>query len=51
MNGGVGEKLNVIKLDATVYHYGMVRNPRMELERQREFHKLWHDDEWVKEKF
>jgi hypothetical protein len=45
-----GEKLSVVKINATIYHYGMVRQPEEEIKRQKEFHKLWHSDETVKEK-
>lgn len=44
-------KLSVIKIPAIVYHYGMVRTPEQELQRQKDFHKLWHDDAWIEEKF
>ena len=46
-----GKKLNVVKVNATVFHYGMVRSAEKELERQKEFHKLWHGDDWVAERF
>lgn len=42
--------LNVAPVDATIYHYGWVKNPLKQLEKQKNFHKLWHDDQWVKEK-
>lgn len=41
-------KLNVRKIDARIYHYGKVRGPKEELERLKDFHKLWHDDEWMR---
>lgn len=41
-------RLNVKKIIAHIYHYGKVRGPKDELERSKEFHKLWHSDEWVK---
>lgn len=44
-------KIQAIKIPATVYHYGMVRTPEQELKRQKEFHKLWHSNEWVEQKF
>jgi len=46
-----GQKLNVVKIDATVFHYGMVRSAEKELERQKEFNKLWHADDWVSNRF
>jgi glycosyltransferase involved in cell wall biosynthesis len=45
-----GRKLNVKKINASVYHYGWVKNPQHQLEKQKNFHKLWHDDTWMKEK-
>ena len=41
------EKLNVKLLDAYVYHYGWVKDPRAQQQKQETFHKLWHDDNWV----
>ena len=40
-------KLKVANTDAYIYHYGWVRNPYAQLEKQKSFHKMWHDDEWV----
>jgi hypothetical protein len=42
------EKLNVIALKAFMHHYGWVKDPRAMQKKQENFHKLWHDDEWVK---
>lgn len=42
-------KLKVINTDAYIYHYGWVRHPQAQLEKQKHFHKMWHDDEWVKD--
>ncbi len=44
-----GRKLNVKKTDASVYHYGWVKDPRFQQAKQENFHKMWHDDHWVKE--
>lgn len=43
-----GEKLKVKPIDAYVYHYGWVKDPRFQQAKQENFHKMWHDDEWVK---
>lgn len=43
----ISRKLSVRKIDARIFHYGKVRGPKDELERSKDFHKLWHDDEWV----
>jgi hypothetical protein len=44
-----GRKLNVKKIDAAIYHYGWVKDPRFQQAKQQQFHKMWHDDEWVKQ--
>lgn len=41
-------KLKVKPIEAYIYHYGWVRHPLAQLEKQKSFHKLWHDDEWLK---
>jgi hypothetical protein len=41
-------KLNVKLIDAFIYHYGWVKNPHQQTEKQKNFHKLWHSDETVK---
>ena len=46
-----GEKLYVKRAWATVYHYGWVKNPKVQTEKRKSFEKLWHDDEWVKQHF
>ncbi len=33
--------------DVWVYHYGWVKNPYFQAEKQKSFHKLWHDDAWI----
>ena len=43
-----GKKLNVKKVDATIYHYGWVKDPRNQSEKQKNFHQLWHSDQWIK---
>jgi glycosyltransferase involved in cell wall biosynthesis len=43
-------KLHVKRIDARVFHYGWVKNPNHQLEKQKSFHKLWHSDEAVKKK-
>lgn len=43
-----GKRLWVKKIDATVYHYGWVRKPEVMQQKIETFHKLWHDDQWVK---
>ncbi|MEM1216921.1 MAG: glycosyltransferase family 2 protein [Bacteroidota bacterium] len=41
------QKLDVYPIDAYVYHYGWVKDPRAMQRKQENFNKLWHDDEWV----
>ncbi|MHB8260292.1 MAG: glycosyltransferase family protein [Bacteroidia bacterium] len=43
-----GEKLHVKPLDASIYHYGWVKPPKAQQEKQKSFHKMWHDDAQVK---
>ncbi len=42
------KKLKVKDTNAYIYHYGWVRHPKAQLEKQKSFHKMWHDDEWLK---
>jgi hypothetical protein len=41
------QRFNVKKSNAYIFHYGKVRGPMDELERAKEFHKLWHDDKHI----
>lgn len=43
------DKLSVQKIDAYVYHYGWVKPPEKMQKKQESFHKMWHDDAWMKE--
>lgn len=43
-----GKRLNVKPVDAFIYHYGWVKPPEKQQEKQKSFHKYWHNDEWVK---
>lgn len=40
-------KLNVKQIDAEIYHYGWVKTPKAQQAKQENFHKMWHDDEWM----
>jgi len=42
-----GEKPKVKHSGGTVYHYGWVKHPKQQQDKQRDFNKLWHDDAWV----
>jgi len=46
---GNNEKLAVKLIDAYVYHYGWVKDPRAQQRKQQSFNTLWHDDQWMKE--
>lgn len=39
--------LKVKQIDAVVYHYGWVKDPRAMQKKQEDFNKLWHNDEWI----
>lgn len=41
-------KLHVKLIDASIYHYGWVKPPKAQQAKQESFHKMWHDDEWMK---
>lgn len=41
-------KLKVKAIDASVYHYGWVKPPKAQQAKQENFHKMWHDDAWMK---
>jgi glycosyltransferase involved in cell wall biosynthesis len=45
-----GRKLRVKAIDAAVYHYGWVKPPEVQMAKQRSFHRLWHPDEWIRER-
>lgn len=40
--------LRVKPVNASIYHYGWVKNPFHQSEKQKNFHKMWHQDEKVK---
>jgi len=42
-----GRPLRVKPLDAFVYHYGWVKPPKLQQAKQEQFHRMWHDDQWV----
>jgi hypothetical protein len=45
LNGG--EKLRVKPSGAFVYHYGWVKHPEQQQNKQKSFHKMWHEDAWI----
>ena len=40
--------LYVKQINAFIYHYGWVKKPEIMQQKQENFNKLWHDDDWVK---
>lgn len=46
---GDNEKLRVVPIDAFVYHYGWVKDPKAMQRKQENFNKYWHDDSWIDE--
>ena len=41
---GNNQKLSVKPIDAYIYHYGWVKDPVTQQEKQKTFQTLWHDD-------
>jgi glycosyltransferase involved in cell wall biosynthesis len=41
------DKLCVVPLHATVYHYGWVKTPASMQIKQLNFNKYWHQDDWI----
>jgi hypothetical protein len=39
--------LDVKELNAKIFHYGWVKPPALQQEKQKYFHRLWHDDAWM----
>lgn len=44
----INTKLRVKLINASIHHYGWVKPPKAQQEKQKQFHKMWHDDEWMK---
>ncbi len=44
---GENKKLNVIPIEAYIYHYGWIREPKAMQKKAETFNKLWHDDKWI----
>ena len=43
------EKLRVKQSGGMIYHYSYVKPPDKMMTKVRAMHKLWHDDEWIRE--
>jgi glycosyltransferase involved in cell wall biosynthesis len=46
---GSFEKLRARRTDVRVFHYGWVKDPAMQLAKQRHSNRFWHDDSWIDE--
>ncbi len=46
-----GRKLNVKKANASIFHYGWVKNPILQLEKLKQARKLWHNDEFLEKEY
>ncbi|MCH2197792.1 MAG: glycosyltransferase family 2 protein [Flavobacteriales bacterium] len=42
-----GRPLRVALVEVWMHHYGWVKHPKLQQEKQRNFNKLWHTDDWV----
>lgn len=40
-------KLKVVPTNAYIYHYGWVKHPKEQQIKQLQFHKLWHNDDYL----
>ena len=45
-----GKVLRGKALDIDVFHYGWVKDPRTQMQKRKDFEKLWHDDSYVESK-
>jgi len=43
------QKLRVARVKAYMHHYGWVKEPAAMQRKQENFHKMWHDDQWISE--
>jgi len=41
-------KVRVKPVDAWIHHYGWVRPPSAQQAKQLDFHRYWHDEEWIR---
>lgn len=46
-----GQKLKVKPINAHIFHYGYVKSPQTMQTKMLDFHKLWHDEEWIRKNF
>lgn len=43
-----GKKLKVTKSGGQMYHYGWVKNPGIQKKKEKNMHRYWHSDEWIR---
>lgn len=43
------KKLQVMPVNASIYHYGWVKHPKHQQMKQKNFNRYWHDDYWMNE--
>lgn len=44
---GNNEKLNVVPIDACVYHYGWVKPPKVMQQKKENSNRYYHNDQWI----
>jgi hypothetical protein len=44
------QKLRVIEIPARIFHYGWVKHPKEQQQKHMQFHRLWHDDQYMEKK-
>lgn len=44
------EKISVAHTGAKIYHYGWVKHPDFQQAKQMQFHRMWHDDNYMNQK-
>lgn len=44
-----GRPLKVKETGCYIHHYGWVKPPELQQAKQESFHKMWHNDEWMKQ--
>ncbi len=42
-------KMRVKLIDAYVYHYGWIKHPKVMQEKMKNFHRYWHEDDWIRQ--
>lgn len=45
---GDDHKLRVREIKASIFHYGWVKHPKQQQAKQEQFHRMWHDDHYIR---